>query len=238
MGLLRPALPRSLSPVHYVFAGVLLLRLLVLLRFSSSAFLLPSQGDMHFYNDWALRILRGELTDHHAFYGLPLYPYLLAALYKLFGYSPFVPGFLQACADSGTAAIVFKLAVHVFGHREGSDVAHNAFWEKFGHRRGEYIGILAAAAWGFYLPTQAYSTILMPTAMAVFVFWFAVWQIIKRREAPGPLSVFLFGLLIGFTAMGVATTLFVVPLFAAALLFNGGSAVAFVARHCFAHCFC
>ncbi len=51
---------------------------------------------MHFYNAWALRILRGEWTNHYAFYGLPGYPYLLAGIYKAFGYSPFLPGFLQA----------------------------------------------------------------------------------------------------------------------------------------------
>ena len=58
---------------------------------------------MHFYDDWARQILHGRLMDHFAFYGLPLYAYLLAFLYKLFGYSPFVPGFLQACLDAGTA---------------------------------------------------------------------------------------------------------------------------------------
>src|SRR5947209_1750408 len=97
MGTLRPASPRSLPLALYVFAGVLIIRLVVLLRFSGSVFLLPSQGDMHFYNDWALRIVRGQWTDHKAFYGLPLYPYFLAALYKVFGYSPFIPSFFQAC---------------------------------------------------------------------------------------------------------------------------------------------
>jgi hypothetical protein len=55
------------------------------------------------------RILRGEWTDFRAFYGLPLYAYLLAGLYKVFGFSPFVPGFLQACLEAGTAAILFQI---------------------------------------------------------------------------------------------------------------------------------
>ena len=199
----------------YVFAAVLLVRLILLLRFSASAFLLPTQGDMHFYNDWALRIARGELSDGKAFYGLPLYPYLLAGLYKLVGYSPFVPGFLQACADSGTAAVLFKLSVSLFGGR--AQLVSAGIWASLRRNRGECIGFLAAAAWCFYLPAQAYSVILMPTALAVFVFWFVVGQIIERREAPRPLVVLLFGLLIGFAATGIATTLFLTPLFAAAL---------------------
>src|SRR6267378_6108960 len=105
----------GLSPSHYLFAAVFLLRLIVLLRLTGSAFLLPNSGDMHFYNEWAQRILHGQVTEHHAFYGLPLYPYLLASLYALFGYSPFIPGFLQAILDGGTAVLLYKMAARIFG---------------------------------------------------------------------------------------------------------------------------
>src|SRR5207248_11546875 len=40
-------------------------------------------------------------------------------------------------------------------------------------------GILAAAGWCFFSPTQAYSVILMPTVGATFVFWLLVWQIVR-----------------------------------------------------------
>ena len=65
---------------------VLALRLYGLAKLTESQFLLPSAGDMQFYNDWALRILRGNWTDHTAFYGLPLYAYLLAAIYWVCGH--------------------------------------------------------------------------------------------------------------------------------------------------------
>ncbi len=197
----------SIPVTAYIFAGVFLLRLLVLVRLTASPFLLPAQGDMHFYNDWAQRILHGQLTDHQAFYGLPLYPYLLAALYKLFGYSPFIPGCLQIAADSGTAVLLYKMARRVFDHSLGN----------VPERAGHYIGLTAATVWAFYLPTQAYSVILMPTALAVFVFWFGVWQIIKRDTSPGALAIFSLGLLVGFAATGVATLLFLIPMFFAAL---------------------
>ena len=54
---------RSLSPASYVFTVILLLRLILLGRLNSSAFLIPSSRDMQFYNDWARRILNGEWTD-------------------------------------------------------------------------------------------------------------------------------------------------------------------------------
>ena len=214
MTALRSLLERRLSPVHYVFAGVFVLRLVVLARLTDSPFLLPGQGDMHFYNDWAQRILRGEWTDYRAFYGLPLYPYLLAALYKLFGFSPFVPGFVQAGLEGGTAALLFQIGRHVFGTRDRPELSISA---------GTTIGLLAAVGWAFYLPAQSYSVILMPTAWLVFVFWWIVWQVVRRTTIPPALWLFLMGLVIGVTAMGIATVLFLLPLLIAAVLWKRGT---------------
>jgi len=197
----------SLGLGHYVFAFVFLVRLIALARLASSLSLLPSGGDMHFYDDWAQQILHGRFTDHMAFYGLPLYAYLLAFLYKIFGYSPFVPGFLQACLDAGTATLLYKIAVHVF--RNEAEPFRN---------RANVIGLLAAAGWAFFVPAQAYAVILMPAAWLVFVFWFLVWRIVKAERAPALLRCLAYGTLIGITATGIATILFLVPLVLAALL--------------------
>jgi Flp pilus assembly protein TadD len=194
---------------HYVFAFVFLVRLIALARLTSSPFLLPSGGDMHFYDDWARQILHGRFTDHFAFYGLPLYAYLLAFLYKLFGYSPFMPGFLQACLDAGTATLLYKIAIRVFRTTDEPELVD---------KRAHVIGLLAAAGWAFFVPAQAYSVILMPTAWGVFVFWFLVWQIVRAERAPSPLRCLAYGALIGITATGIATILFIVPLLLAALL--------------------
>ena len=197
---------------------------MVLARLSSSAFLLPNSGDMQFYNDWARRILNGEWTDHHAFYGLPLYSYLLAFLYKLFGYSPFVPGFLQALLDAGTGTLIYKLAVEIFGvsaPSSSTDRPQEAErTDLFSRYRGICLGLLAALGWGFFLPEQAYSAILMPTAGLVFVFWFVVWQIVRHQQTPSLGTMAMLGGLIGFTAMGIATILFLVPLLLAAVFFK------------------
>lgn len=192
---------------HYIFAFVFFVRLIALARLASSPSLLPASGDMHFYDDWARQILNGRLTDHFAFYGLPLYAYLLAFLYKVFGFSPFVPGFLQACLDAGTASLLYKIAVRLF-QRNGGPVRNNA----------TAIGLAAAAGWAFFIPAQAYCVILMPAAWLVFVFWFLVWQIVKAEHAFTPLRCLAYGVLIGITATGIATILFLVPLVLAALL--------------------
>lgn len=206
LGSFRKIWPRSLGAGHYIFAAVLLFRLVVLIRLASSPLLLPSGSDMQFYDDWAKQILRGRWTDHQAFYGLPLYPFLIALLYRIFGYSPFIPGFFQACLDSGTAVFIYKITSRIMTRRPNGP-----------SRAANVSGIIAASAWGLFLPAQAYSAILMPTAGAVFVFWMLVWLIVGTEVAPSSRRCFVGGLFLGFSAMGVATILFVIPLFLAAI---------------------
>jgi len=190
---------------HYIFAATLLLRLVSLSRLNATPFLLPSESDMHFYDEWARQILHGQWTDHRAFYGLPLYPFLIAFLYRIFGYSPFVPGFFQACLDAGTAVLIFKMTERVVVWRGGPS------------RAAKVAGIIAATGWAFFVPAEAYSAILMPTSGAVFVFWLLVWQILRTDSAPSSQRCFVYGLVLGFSAMGVASILFLVPLFLTAI---------------------
>lgn len=192
-----------LQPVHYVFAAVLLVRLFVLGRLAGSVFLLPTRGDMHFYDDWAQKVVGGQLTDHHAFYGLPGYAYLLAGLYKLCGYGPYVPELLQALLDAGTALLLYKISVALAPQPNG--------------RRGQIAGLMAAAAWAFCVPAQTYAAVLMPTAWFIFVFWFILWRIIKSQSAPDWWEALLLGLLVGLTATAIATILFLIPLLVCAI---------------------
>jgi Tfp pilus assembly protein PilF len=170
---------------------------------------------MHFYNDWAKEILHGQFTQPFAFYGLPGYAYLLAVLYKLFGENPFVPGLLQASVDAGTAALIYQICLRIFHLPELPSFAGNV--------SPRLIGLFAGLGWAFFVPAQAYSVVLMPTAWFVFVFWFVVWRIAHRDTAPYTLECFLLGLLIGFTATGVATILAIVPLICAALFLERGA---------------
>ena len=196
--------PGSVSLGTYVFIAIFLLRLIVLARLTASPFLIPSRGDMHFYDEWAQRILHGQLTEHQAFYGLPLYPYLLALLYEVFGYGPFVPGFLQALLDAGTALIVYKLGVQIFSYEPDvqSSPSLDRAWNFFLRNRGKLIGAIAALGWGFFVPAQAYSVILMPTSWLIFVFWFLVWRIVRTKAPPGPAESLAYGGLSANTLTG------------------------------------
>ena len=196
--------PFHLRPTHYVFAGVLIIRVVVLARLTASPYLLPTRGDMHFYDDWAQRILSGQLSDHLAFYGLPGYAYLLATLYKIAGYGPFLPALLQALLDAGTAVLIYKVSVGIF--------------EETGLRRAQIGGVLAAAGWAFFVPAQTYAVVLMPTAWFVFIFWLILWRIVSRKNAPTKWGALILGLLLGLAATAIATILFLIPLLVGAIL--------------------
>jgi hypothetical protein len=208
-----PAGRFSLGFGHLLFLGVFLLRLWALLRFTHSPLLLPTRGDMHFYNDWAKEILHGQFTQPLAFYGLPGYAYLLAFLYKFFGENPFVPGLLQASLDAGVAVLIYQMCLRIFAFVRSTSTGANVAPPI----SVQIVGLLAAFGWAFFVPAQAYSVVLMPTAWFVFVFWFVAWRIVRRNTAPGGLECFLLALLIGLTATGVATIFGIVPLILAAL---------------------
>src|SRR5437868_3062781 len=192
-----------LQAAHYVFLAVLLVRFCVLGRLAGSAFLVPTRGDMRFYDDWAQAIVGGQFTDHHAFYGLPGYAYLLAALYKLCSYGPYVPELLQALLDAGTALLLYKIGVTLARQSNKGG--------------GQIAGLVAAAAWAFCVPAQTYAAVLMPTAWFIFVFWFILWRIIKNQSAPDWSEALLLSLLVGLTATATATILFLIPLLVCAI---------------------
>jgi tetratricopeptide (TPR) repeat protein len=203
---------RHFSTAQWLFLLTLAVRLYVLSRLSSTPFFVPTGGDMKFYSDWALKIAHGVLTDHQAFYGLPGYPFLLAILFKILSFDKFwvsvFAGLIQSAADALTSVFIWKLAVEAFSGPDEESAG-----------RAHFIGFAAAAGWALYRPAQVFSTILMPTSLAITTFWYSVWVLTRRRTTPFSVWApwFPIGLLIGFEAMIVATILFLVPLALAAI---------------------
>jgi tetratricopeptide (TPR) repeat protein len=167
---------------------------------------------MHFYDEWAKQILHGQWTDHRAFYGLPLYPYALAGVYRLFGYGQFVPGLIQAFLDAGTALLIYKICISIFRRPWTSDLSADEVPNGYRAAVETPFAVAAAAGWTFFVPAQAYSIILMPTTASVFIFWLLIWWILHRKTNPSPWRSFGLGGVIGVAAMAVATSLTVIPI--------------------------
>src|ERR1700677_2376976 len=215
---------KSIPPVVWVFIAAFAIRLLVLSWFYKSPYFLPTYGDMKFYNEWALRVLHGQWTDHKAFYGLPGYAFFLAAIYSVVGFSPLIVGILQTAAEAVTSVLIFQVAAQVFS-------APGANKEETVHApRAQITGALAALGWILFQPAQAFSVILMPTCWMVMMFWGVIWYILKLRCVspwhPWP----WLGLVIGVVTMMVATILFLVPLIITAVFLKVEQGSAWRAR--------
>src|SRR5689334_5058934 len=109
-----PATPWLRRPVAWLFGLAFLARLLVLTRLAGTPYFVEQTGDMRFYDAWAQRILAGQFTDGHAFYGLPGYAWLLAGIHKIVGPDPvvrlFAVGILQALIEALIAVLIFRIA--------------------------------------------------------------------------------------------------------------------------------
>ena len=198
----------KVSPVLAVFLAALVVRLWVLCRAADTPEFLPDQGDMKFYNDWARRIAAGTWTDHQAFYGLPGFAYFLALIYKVVGFQPYIAALCQVVTEAFTATIIFRLAPLAFARP----------FEPDDSRSLTVVSTGAALGWAFFVPAQAYGTILMPTVYLVAAFWFVVWWTLRRRVVrPSPVRFFGLGLLMGVVAMMVANILFLAPFVLAAV---------------------
>ena len=194
---------RSIPVFAWVFGIAFAVRLLVLIRFSDSAYFLPTSEDMKFYSDWARRIAAGHFTDHKAFYGLPGYPFLLGGIFALVGFDPFSVGFLQTLSEAGIAALIYQIAQWAF---PGT--------------RARIIGGLAALGWTLFVPAQAFSVILMPTTWVVLAFWGIFYWSVRTPSASAWRPWLGMGVLTGLVATMVATIFFILPIPLAAAIRN------------------
>jgi hypothetical protein len=190
LSLRRLALPAGL------FVLTLATRLVALWRFSLTPYSQPVTGDMAFYAQWGKRIASGEFTDFHAFYGQPLYAYLLGGLFSISGFQPVLMGAVQAVLDALTAVLIFEIALCVF--RETPN-------------RAAAIGAVAAGAWALFVPATTYSLLLVAASWTTFAWWLAVWWIFRRSVDARPLEWLFVAAAVGAFAMMSATILFALP---------------------------
>ena len=195
--------PRSIPVFAWVFGLAFAVRLLVLVRFSDSAYFLPTSEDMKFYSDWACRIAAGHWTDHKAFYGLPGYPFFLGGIFALIGFDPFAVGFLQTLSEAGIAALIYQIAQWAFPGP-----------------RARVIGGLAALGWTLFVPAQAFSVILMPTTWVVLAFWGIFYWSARTSSRSAWRPWLAMGVLTGLVATMVATIFFILPIPMAAAIRN------------------
>ena len=93
----------------------LVLRLVYIRQISHAPFSDLRIGDAEAYHNWALRIADGQWLGDGVFYQAPLYPYFLAAVYKVFGDGATMIRFIQAVIGAGSCVLLAAAGMALFG---------------------------------------------------------------------------------------------------------------------------
>ena len=102
-----------------IFAIALLVRLVHVWQLRRSPFFALLMGDSHGYDEWARRIAAGDWFGTEVFYQAPLYPYLLAVVFKLAGNSLFIVRLLQTALGTASCLLLAHAGRRFFNERVG-----------------------------------------------------------------------------------------------------------------------
>ncbi|HEX5716383.1 MAG TPA: tetratricopeptide repeat protein [Thermoanaerobaculia bacterium] len=140
--------------------------------------------DSQEYDRWAQEIAAGDWLGSQVFFQAPLYPYLLAVFYNVFGHS----------LDSiYLAQIAFAVAGVWALYRAGREMG------------GDRVGLAAAGLAAFYGPFLFHDVHLLKESLAVSVTCFLLWALATRRHW------LVAGLLLGVLALLRENALLLLP---------------------------
>lgn len=152
--------------------------------------------DSEYYHAWALSIAQGRGGEEGIFFMSPLYPYLLAFLYKQITPATQVAALLQACAGVLIVLIVYHIAKRLFD---------------------ENTGFIAAFMAALYRPFVYYEGVLL-TATLILLLDGCILLLLLSRAKKLWLD-FLTGMLLGLSALARPNILIFVILLIFAFLF-------------------
>jgi hypothetical protein len=103
----------------FVFMFALALRAIHLLQLRHAPFFRLLMGDALSYDRWAQRIAAGDWLGQDVFYQAPLYPYVLAVLYRIFGHDLTIVRVCQIVLGSAACGLMTLAGARLFGRRAG-----------------------------------------------------------------------------------------------------------------------
>lgn len=104
---------------NHIFLLILfgvIVRVIYDIELINDIFLNTYQLDSRVLHTWALDILNGD-TANLAFFRAPLYPYILAFIYKIFGVSPWPVIIFQNLLGLMTGIVTYLFASRLFGRQ-------------------------------------------------------------------------------------------------------------------------
>jgi TRAP-type mannitol/chloroaromatic compound transport system substrate-binding protein len=109
---------KSLLPLLPVILTLLVrLGFIIEMRNQPFSWLSPQVVDSWVYQRWAMEIVHHNFWGKEVFFLRPLYPYLLALLYKIFGTSVLVVQIFQALLATAACYLLYRITERIFDRR-------------------------------------------------------------------------------------------------------------------------
>lgn len=174
-----------------IFILAFLVRFAYLLQIESSLpFFSAPIMDGRYHDIWALEIASGDWVGQEPFFRAPLYIYLLALTYKVFGHNFFLPCLFQIILGSFSCVLIFLLAKKVFNRT---------------------VGILSGVIASFYAMLVFYDAQLLIPTLIVFLDLVLIGLLLRTAEKPKPSNWFLCGTVLGLSAIARPNILVFIP---------------------------
>lgn len=147
--------------------------------------------DSQFYDEQAQQIAGGDLLGKEVFFMGPLYPYLMALVYRVFGHNIYLLLLLQVLLGSLTCVFIYLIARKLFS----TGVAVTA-------------GVMAA----LYSIFVFYDSMIMIASLSVFLTVFLLYSLLSFHEKPSYPRIFWTGVILGLSIITRPNILLLIPL--------------------------
>ena len=173
-----------------IFVVALLLRVIFVFEWFRTPYGAVPLLDAASYDQWAREIAAGQFLRAAAFYQSPLYPYLLAVLYKIVGPDFTVVAYLQAIVGAATCAWIALIAF------ESSN---------------ELAALVAGLLASFYRPMIFFTAPLMKETLSLFLLAGTVYFMLQSFKTKR--GFWLGGFFLGLTALTRGNVLILAPMY-------------------------
>ena len=177
---MRKSFKKEIWIIIGIFIFAFAIRFIYLQEMRSSPLFDTPTMDAEYHDQWAQSILKGEDFTGGVFFRAPLYPYFLAAVYKLFGHNYFAIRLIQFIIGSLSCVLVYLLGRKVFNSR---------------------VAIIAGVMASLYGVMIYYDGELLLPVLEVFLNLLFLYACIKAREKNSSQLWLLSGLLLGLSAL-------------------------------------
>jgi tetratricopeptide (TPR) repeat protein len=180
----------KLLPI-FIFILAFVVRLIYLLQIESSLpFFYALRLDELYHDVWARQICSGDWLGTEPFFRAPLYVYLLALTYKIFGHDLILPRLIQISIGSLSCVLTYLIASKLFNRT---------------------VGIISGVVACFYAMLILYDAHLLITSLVVFLDLMLIYLLLRTGEKPKPLNWFFCGAVLGLSAIARPNILVFVP---------------------------